>query len=95
MDFDLPSVISFGTRKSERKLYQSSRKRFARYWISGRLSRFLFQQSSMSFHAFDERPNFEASIGLEGRLPFTTARWTFRSETSGKGSLPVNIWQWG
>jgi len=89
----LSSGVQWGKRRSDRlkSTHQCLRKRDATFWISGRLSRFLFQQSSITFHAPDERPNFEASAGLEGRLPFAIMSWTLRSESSGKGSFPVKI----
>ena len=75
------------------KPYQSSRNRCATYCISGRFSRFLFQQLLTSFHIFAERPSPEAPAGLEGRLPFNTAKWTLTSRRSGKGIFPVKIWE--
>lgn len=57
--------------------YQVLRKRRATYSIFSRFSRLLSQHPLISFHAADERPNFEASTGLGGRLPFVSARYTF------------------
>ena len=68
-------MLSFVHKSQSNQLttaHQDLGKRDATYWISGRLSRFLFQQSSTSFHNDDERPILDASAGLEGRLPFPT-----------------------
>lgn len=73
----------------EKSTYQDMRKRCTIPWIPGCLSCLLFQQFSTSLHAVGERPSFGASAGLEGRLPFTTTRSTFRSDTPWKGSFPV------
>jgi hypothetical protein len=67
------------------------RKRCVTECMSGLLFSFLFQQSSMTFHAADERPNLEASFGLLGRLPLGTISITLRSGRSGKGKFPVKI----
>jgi hypothetical protein len=74
MDLDLINVRSAVAQETTgvTSTYQALRKRYATDCMSGRLSRFLFQHSSTTFHAADESPNLEASVGLEGRLPLIT-----------------------
>ena len=58
--------------------------------ISGRLSGFWFQQSSVSFQIAGTSPRRSQPGGLGGRPPFDTSSTTCTLTDSGNGTFPVN-----
>jgi len=58
--------------------------------MSGRLSGFRFQQSSVSFHTTGVSPRRSQPEGFCGRPPFDTTSTTCTLTESGNGTFPVN-----